>query len=254
MNITIEQPAFFATYLAFILTTAGSVYGATIWIGSHLSPESKNSLTLWLGGEYESSWSHHFCNLFDAVFGKKHLSWHCFIRSSLASVIAVLILYVLFSEVLGVTGERALGELSLWKAVLFAAVINIFPDYLSLFETRWLLKRFENIQSFKGPLAVLFADALFTGAIILLSVSVFQIVRGEAVLSPIEIMALFSVFSVFFYSTFLSSAWAWVFCLSTWFMRLFSCSALKNILDVKSRPVAQIALVTSSLIFLTSLS
>ena len=117
MSAVSEQLGFPATYWAFALGVASAFYFAVLWFGKHhLSQESKDTLTLWLWGEYESTWSHHFCNLFDAVFGARHLSLKCFLRSSLVSVVAVLLLYVLFAEILGVMGGRALGDLSLWDA------------------------------------------------------------------------------------------------------------------------------------------
>ena len=117
MSAVSEQLGFPATYWAFAFALAGAFYAAVQWFGKyHLSQESKDTLTLWLWGEYESTWSHHFCNLFDAVFGARHLSLKCFLRSSLASVVAVLLLYVLFAEILGVMGGRALGDLSPWDA------------------------------------------------------------------------------------------------------------------------------------------
>ena len=77
----------------FAFAIAGSFYAAIAFVGKHLSQDSKDTLTLWLWGEYDSTWSHHFCNMFDAVFGSRHWSWQCFWRSSLASVLAVLLLY-----------------------------------------------------------------------------------------------------------------------------------------------------------------
>ena len=244
-----EQLGFTATYLGYSLALAGGFYAAVSWIGkNHLSQESKDNLTLWLWGEYQSTWAHHFCNLFDAVFGDRHLSWRCFWRSSLASFLAVFLLYVLFAEIIGVLGDRALGDLSLWQALLIGAAVNIIPDYLSLFETRWLLKRFERVRSGIGQMAVLIADAVFTGAIIWIAITAFRLLTGATPLSVVEMLALFSVFSLFFYSTFLTSVWAWIYCLSTWSMRLFSRTALNKILDVEHKPVSQVALVGAGLI------
>jgi len=254
MSAVSEQLGFPATYWAFAFALAGAFYAAVQWFGKyHLSQESKDTLTLWLWGEYESTWSHHFCNLFDAVFGARHLSLKCFLRSSLASVVAVLLLYVLFAEILGVMGGRALGDLSLWDAIKFAVAINIIADYVSLFETRWLLRRFERVRSVPGQLGVLAADAVFTGTIIWLGINAFQLLRGDAPLTAIEMLAMFSVFSVFFYSTFLTSAWAWAYCISTWVMRLFSRGALNRVLDVENKPEAQVALVGAVLVFVAAL-
>ncbi len=237
------------SYWGFALGIAVTFYTSTVFIGKHLAPGPKENLSLWLMGAYESTWSHHFCNLFDTVFGQKHLSLKCFIRSSLASLIVVFVLYFLFSSVLGVLGTRAFGEMDLLQALLLGAAINILPDYLSLFETRWLLKRFEKVTSIPGQLAVLVADAVFTGTIILIGIYLFQLIRGDEPLSAVEILGLFSVFSIFFYSTFLTSIWAWLYCLSTWFMRLFSRTPLKTLLDVEKRPMVMIALIGSGLLF-----
>ena len=155
------QLEFLATYWAFAFALASAFYFAVLRFEKHhISKELKDTLTLWLWGEYESTWSHHFCNLFDAVFGARHLSLKCFLRSSIASVAAVLLLYVFFAEILGVMGGRALGQLSLWDAIVFGAAINIICDYVSLFETRWLLRRFERVTSVLGQLGVLAADAV----------------------------------------------------------------------------------------------
>lgn len=180
-------------YAGFAFAMASAFYTAVVWFGkNHLSQEAKENLTLWLWGEYESTWSHHFCNLFDAVFGERHLSFKCFLRSSIASVLTVLLLYVVFAEILGVMGGRAFGQLSVWQALILGAAINVVPDYLSLYETRWLLKRFERVKSVLGQVAVLLADAAFTGAIILISINAFQLIKGEGPLSAVEMLAVFS--------------------------------------------------------------
>lgn len=245
---------FLAGFWSSAFAIAAGVYAATTWFGRHhLSQESKDSLTLWLWGDYESTWSHQICNFFDAVFGRRHLSWRCFLASSIASVLAVTVLYVLLAVVLDIKGDRALGELELWEAILFALAINIVADYLSLFETRWLLRRFQHVRSVFGQLGMLVADALLTAAIIWLFINAFHIAIGLPALSVIDMVGVFSVFALFFYSTFATSLWVWIYCISTWFMRLFSRTALKGILDVEKNPMAQVALVGSVLIFITSL-
>jgi hypothetical protein len=100
---------------------------------------------------------------------------------------------------------------------------------------------------------VLVADAIVTGSIIWLAINLYQWSIGAPSLALVEMLALFSVFSLFFYSTFLTSAWAWLFSLSTWFMRLFSRTFLNRVLDVETNPVAQVALVGAVLIFFAAL-
>lgn len=240
----------YASYWAWAFGIAAAFYSTMSWIGRHhINQDAKDTLTLWLMGVNADSWSHHFCNLFDAIFGEKHLSWRCFVRSSIASVLAVLALYLLFAQVLGVLDERMLGELDLWQAILLGAAINIIPDYISLFETRWLLKQFERVTSFPAQLLVLLGDLVLSGAIIWLGVTVFHVARGAAPPGPVEMLALFSIFSVFFYSTFLTSVWAWLYCASSWFMRLFVQTPLGRILPIERTPLRQVGLVGGAIVF-----
>ena len=239
-------------YWSFGLATAGGFYGATLWIGSHLRPEFKRDLSHWLNGTNESTWAEQFCRFFDTAFGEKHLSRKCFTRSSLASILSVLLLYLLFTRVLGVLGIRKLGSMEFLEVFLVGVVINILPDYLSLLETRWLLGRFAKTHSFLGQLLLLLIDFIFTALIILLAISAYSWIFNDGKIpSLIELVGLFSVYAIFFYSTFLTSVWAWIYCLSTWFMRLFTRLGLKNVLDIKDHPVKQIALVGSLFVFLS---
>ncbi len=239
-------------YWSFAIAIATSFYIGMVFIGKHLSIEAKKTLSLWLRGSYESTWSHHFCDIFDTLFGKRHLSVSCFIRSSVASFLSVLALFFLFTHVLGILETRTEENLTLWQVILFGALINIIPDYLSLFETRWVLQRFEKVRSFSGQSLVLLLDTFFTGAIISVFIALFKIFRGETLLASIEMVALYSVFSIFFYSTFLTSVWAWLYCLTTWVMRVFSRTGLSSLLDVEKSPMSQIAFVGSITILIIS--
>jgi uncharacterized protein len=243
---------FFKSYIVYAFILASSFYAAVNWIGHHLSKDAKETLSLWLWGEYESTWSQHFCKFFDTVFGKNHLSWQCFIRSSIASMLTVIFLYILFSEVFGVLeAKQRIGDnLTFTRALILGAVINIIPDYISLFETRWLLKKFGQLKLLTLQLAVLLIDAIFTASIAWISINLFQLLTGDAPLSSVEVLALFSIFSLFFYSTFITSVWAWIFFISTGIMRLFARTGLKHLLDIESKPVSQIALAGAAIIFI----
>ena len=241
-------------YWAFMLATAGGLYKGMIFVGGHFPENFKSDLSRWLDGVYETTWSTHFCRLFDIVFGEKHFSIKRFVRSSIASVLSVFALYILFAHVLGVLGARTFGSMPIWQALLVGAVINIIPDYLSLIETRWLLERFGKMPSVAGHIALLIADLIFSAAIVLAGIYTYIFLSGARLPSPVEIVALFSVYSVFFYSTFLTSAWAWVYCLSGWFLRLFTKVGLRNVLDIKKDPVKQIALVGAAVMVLGGMS
>ncbi|MBM3603922.1 MAG: hypothetical protein FJX25_03995 [Alphaproteobacteria bacterium] len=233
--------------------SATAFYLGMVWLGGHFHPDFCHSLTVWLQGKREKNWTQLFCNLFDTLFGAHHISLKRFRRSAFASVLAVLILYVLLAHVLGVLGTRTFGRLDLWQAVGTLVMVNIVADYISLIETRWLLGRFQRVRSVAGQAVLLLADLIFTGAIIFLLLAAYSyLVTGE-VPPPIEVLALFSVYSIYFYSTFLTSVWAWLYCVSSWFVRLYTQAKLNRILDV-AKPVQQIALVGAGLILLGSLA
>jgi len=242
-------------YWAFSLATAGSFYAGTRWIGAHFKPEFKSKLTHWLNGTYEDTWTAQFGRLFDTVFGEKHFSWKRLYRSAVASVLSVIFLYVLFAHILGVMGERSFGAIPFWQVLLLGAAINIIPDYLSLIETRWLLRRFERVRSFPLQIVLLLVDLVFTAAIIFGAINLYALIFVDGrPPSWVELVALFSPLAILFYSTFLTSIWAWLYCLSTWFIRLFTKLGLRRVLDVKADPVKQIALVGSALVLVGGLA
>lgn len=84
-----------------------------------------------------------FATLFDQVFGERHLSWKCFIRSSIASVAAAIVVFVLIVSQLARTlpdRAHALGAADLVPALLVAGVANLLSDYVSLLETRTVVR------------------------------------------------------------------------------------------------------------------
>ena len=91
-----SQIGFLPTTVAYSLFLAITIYMFIAWGGGHLSKDVRDNTTLWLLGEYEGTWARQFCLLFDRYFGENHLSWKCFIRSSIASFFFVLFLYFIF--------------------------------------------------------------------------------------------------------------------------------------------------------------
>ncbi len=236
-------------YLPSAIASALVFYKLVDWyLSNHISQDQKESITLFLWGDYDGTWIHNFReSFFVPIFGKKHFTWRCFLASSFFSLAFVAVLYLFFAHIVGIS-HRAPDRLSLTQAILLGAAINIIPDYLSLWETRWILRRFEKVSSVIGQIGVLLFDAILTGLIIWLSITVFHWMVGRSPLSLVELLAAFSIFSLFFYSTFLTSIWAWLYCLSTWIVRLFKKKPLSR-LPIEDKPGAQIALVCGCLLF-----
>ena len=121
--------------------------------------------------------------VFDKVFGERHLTWTCFYRSCFASLLAVgLVLAGWFAtrpEARALAGEPAFIRSVLWL-VFFTGLLNFIPDYLSLLETRFVLKRWAGRWRTR---TLLLSDAVFTAAISFLVISFsMSLVYGSGVI------------------------------------------------------------------------
>ena len=222
----------------------GSVWFAFDKIEVAAGPEKKREACDWLfQGDLRQalrSVPSSFIYVFDEIFGERHLSWRCFLRSSLASLIAVTIAFTLW---LAVTPEAwslftdGNAALSFAFLILFAGVFNFVPDYLSLLETRWAIEWMEDSGH---SVRILLLDFILTA---LLSASLMY-VAVEWIYNPIQDIGSFprawmslarvddyfgnvgffvewsgrrSVaipFGLFYYSAFVTSLWLWLYVLS----------------------------------------
>ncbi|WP_171182137.1 hypothetical protein, partial [Ruegeria sp. HKCCD8929] len=130
--------AYLAENWTWALGLGASMFGLTVYAGL-LNPARKEDLALWLmGAQTEEGWSRSFISLFDAVFGSNHFSIRCFVRSTIATLIAVIVIWLLMGSV-DVIGVRMQSELALGSVLVIGLMINVIADYVSLLETRWLL-------------------------------------------------------------------------------------------------------------------
>ena len=253
-------------YLSATLIITGSIYGGLRFLGRHASSDKRDTLALWLMGANEDRWPRQFCEYFDRFFGERHLSWHCFYRSALISIIGVLLFYILFGPVLGILLTRALhvstprggepvtltvaaeGALEVWHVLAFALMVNVVADYISLLQTRWVLQRMSREQHVIFYFLWLALDFIVSALIIWIAIGAYSFIRGEPPPSLIELTALFSIYSMFFYSSFVTSVWAIFFALATALLRLFTRAGLNRVLDVEHEPANQVALTISSLV------
>lgn len=130
---------------------------------SDLSPHLRALATRWLIPRNEGfivDAAEAFNYLFEAVFGRQHFSAKCFVRSTMASIFFLTVILVsaalLFDREFVSTPEDIIG------LALFAAIANLLSDYVSLGETRLLLRAYRR----GTPLAVILAiDVVATYAI-----------------------------------------------------------------------------------------
>ena len=130
-----------------------------------LSPHMKAMATRWLlpvKGKVEVNSAEAFLNMFEAVFGPKHLSWRCIWRSALASMLGYTLMLVIFLIARG-QYDYFDHAIFLFAAGFLGVILNIVGDYFSLWETRVLLRIGARRPGLLPILIVL--DALLTFAI-----------------------------------------------------------------------------------------
>lgn len=144
---------------------------------------------------HRTDWSSTFVELFNTVFGRWHWSWRCLSRSVIATVATISVILVVTADAQGVPGNLLYGggltNLAALLSVMF--VSNLVADYLSLYETRWMLGRLtETPRSAIGKVGFLGLDlvltsiivVLTTAALLLLLAGVGQVIALPTMLEP----------------------------------------------------------------------
>lgn len=254
--ITINFPAletFLQTNWGWAAGLAGAMLALTAFAASILNPGRKRQIARWLmGKQLEEHWASSFTALFDTVFGRQHLSLRCMIRSAIASMIAVVVIWALMG-IGGVYDLRLRTELDLGVLLVVFLFANLVADYLSLLETRWLLGWLSKPRALPVQIAALIADFVVSGTIIWTAIFAVTWAAGIETDSFAEVLGVFSILSVLFYSTFLTSVWIWAYIASTAVLRLFTRWRLHETLDVEGKPLRILGLVMAGVVFVGSL-
>lgn len=250
-----------------------------------MSGESRAAVSDWLLRENfavrQSNWPKTFVALFDALFTKKHLSWVCFRRSALTSVLVITLLFVGFlgfGLLTAPTSLSGLAEIGMLLGIPIA--LNVVIDYASLFETRWILGRMGESEHSFVHLLYLGIDLVLTGLCVILPVSILQIfglgVMTEfsmlssafwyqmfsALLNMAELFITFTeaelgqiprVMSVMLFSTLFTSVWVWLYVVSGALLRVIrpvleGLNWLKYHLNVEARPVHAMGMLLAVLV------
>ena len=271
--------------LVYLTTWLGFVAGT--WALFKIAEDTINDTTRkrisnWLMNvslsEAVSHWPEAFIETFDAVFGKRHLTFKCFRRSSIVSISLVILLMLLHCTLYPESEwaqmmQSPIGPIIVMVATLFLAiVVNLLPDYISLLETRLILRYISQTNSVKRLILFLLLDFFLTWLIFYAYLGIIALVIlvvhpssvkpysiwEELSLIP-ETMSLRCVIGIFWYSTFFTSIWIWLYFISTRIIRVFSrleshMSNLISILDVEKKPLSAIGFVTCVLVSIIFLS
>jgi hypothetical protein len=242
--------AFFGTWLL----VCGGLVGLFRQGEQLMSPEGRAAISTWLLQEHfaerAAGWPEAFGRLFDAVFTEDHLSWTCFRRSAVASVLVVaagiLGIYAFGNwapgralaqnNYLGVEGAVTVSGPAFAMMVGYVAMANVVMDYASLFQTRWVLGRMAETERTSLYVVYLLVDVLLTLALLVgflvlffapFTVVVAELVTGDGFTSFAAWVDSFQRIvtgevgkalsgqarpvSVIFASTFVTSMWIWLY-------------------------------------------
>jgi serine/threonine protein kinase len=252
-----------------------------------MSGESRAQVSDWLLSESfadrPANWPSTFVDLFDAVFTENHLSWTCFHRSALTSVLVITVLFSGFAGVGWITLPTSLmGFVEIAALLGIPISLNIVIDYASLFETRWVLGRMSRSNRMPVHLLYLGMDLVLTVLCVILPVAILQIFGlglmtefsiwstafwyqlYSAIVNTAELFVAFTgehlgeiprVMSVMLLSTLFTSVWVWLYAGAGLVLRitypiLESLDWLTRHLNVETHPVHAMGML---LVFLVSL-
>ena len=268
--------AFLGTWITIVVGVVSLFQKGEEAMASH----SRDTVRDWLLSrrfvDETSNWADSFKSLFDAVFTENHFSWTCFYRSALASALVVTV-FLLGMVGFGVATFRSIahsGPDSLILGVLYgialAIVVNSVMDYVSLFQTRWIIKWMAQTKSTAAHLGFLLLDVLLTAGIVVLCAGGTQVSlvtlggglddtsiwRALFVIMPDiileDVVEGGSPVRAIVASTFLTSIWLWLYVIAGMAMRgavsLFrGVDWMSEFFDVETRPVQALGLMLAVL-------
>lgn len=207
-----------------------------------------------------------FNKAFDRIFGYKHLSNQCFLKSSLASLIVVIVMLISWSFLYPTSLMATIIDEPKFFVVFFilVTILNFIPDYVSLFQTRLILNYIEH-AGIRWLSVLLVLDLIITGLIFAFGLVIFIILtRGSVDLyfSLLSDMIQFRCLGnrpplgILFYSTFFTSVWLYLFLAASISVKfLHSMGRIGNwimtIIEVEKKPFQSMGLI---IIILTTLA
>lgn len=259
MNITAYFLAWCGTISAILALSAGA---------EDVYPELRKKVS----GLHDTNLQEKFIEKFDKIFGERFFSWRCYAMSSLASFVAVLIFVLLWCAMRPEAAASFLRNYDLYEIILIPCAVtfifNFTTDYVSLRETRWVIKIIKDTKSPTKIIGFLFLDIILTVLIILVLMGVFSSImffgfcifdnelNGYWIQYYVLLEDLYYGITlnssnhsmpglttgIWLYSTFFTSIWVWLFISSGLILKTGYSFGLK--VDIKERPIRSIGYIS----------
>jgi len=255
------------------LAVGGGFLGMAWKADELLSDEIKEDIGLWLlcaepktAERYARKWPKYISTLFDQIFGEKHLSWKCFRRSCVASLVSFIIFTFIYFQT---SAPLDLVEDNGWLITILtigflSTILNFLPDYFSLLETRVIIYRLRNsklvihqlfwllVDLILTMIIIAFVFNIFALAIILLTdidrPTVFELTIGLYELALFGYGGSSNFFGIYIWTTFVTSVWVWLYFLAQLVTRLLepirpSIKFLQYALPIEKYPLRSVGAV-----------
>ena len=218
-----------------------------------------------------------FIEAFDRIFGDRHLTLRCFLRSCVASIMAVFVMTIMWAVFDPTSWQEYLsaenGKSGIYVIFFLALTLNLVPDYISLLETRFILRRVAH-AGIERLIVLLILDIIITGAIfgcgVAITILITEVVTGESFylvslsLVPILFWIICNPFQtygpplplcIYFYSTYFTSVWLYLFMASSITAKLaYSLGRIGNwvmsLLDIERKPFQSMGIITMGVVTL----
>lgn len=230
-------------YFASCFVVCGFLIASGRFINSNVNELAISNTSDWLKNisfnQRFSVFAESFSKAFDSIFGKNLISFNAFTRSCLISFLTYMVLfhfmlYVVFDASWNDSDVGIMGGLGLLLAPM---VYNFIPDYLSLIESKYIIKKISHYQKTQQIIYWLVLDVIFTAIIfftcfmtVLLIVSVVISWQSEyeTVFGLLDELMTFNfgrnpvndAGTAIFYTTFFTSIWIYLYLLSSLLLKL----------------------------------
>jgi hypothetical protein len=267
--------------LSFVGIVAGVVKGSD-WLDSMLNDTGRAAITKWLKNvpseAQDDSWPQALSGLIDRVFGERPFSLKFILRSFVASIIAVTLVWLVYARLQLRLGN---GVQNYTGIIVISLVVNLIPDYLSLLVSRAIIMLIPRNPRLHRVISLLIADAALTALIPIISLSAGYLMLGShrtfKYYDPIVyidtwrthahelrasyVLSSFSLatdspmatLDVFIYSSFFTSLWLWLYVTAGFAIKgsrrlHFLWMRVSKYLDIDNKPLGCIGKVSGLLL------
>jgi hypothetical protein len=270
--------------LSFVGIVTGVVKGSD-WLDSMLNETGRKAISKWLknvpSDAEDDSWPVALSGLIDRVFGERPFSLKFILRSFVASIIAVSIVWLVYARLQLRAHNPAEG---FSETIVFSLLVSLIPDYLSLLISRAIINLIPRNPRLRRIVLLLVVDAALTAVISIVSlmpawffylilllsprpgygfteVVKFWLLTWNSMYDDYFSLSAFNLGSeypsqgltIFFYSSFFTSVWLWLYVIAGFAIKAsrklqFLWFRLSKYLDIDKKPLGCIGKVSGLLL------